>query len=223
MTYDLDGLRGRIRTPWGTFDLASPLIGPHNLANLLAAIGAAGMLGLDLPRFLEGVCGVSRIAGRLERVRGRRNVVAFVDYAHTAKAIEGILTVLRPLVGAARLTVVMGAGGDRDRGKRPLMGRASALLADRVVVTSDNPRSEDPDAIIAEIVAGIEAARAEGLAIAPFEVEPDRRAAIERAIGGARDGDVVVVCGKGHENYQILGNRRIHFSDVETTKEILDA
>lgn len=223
MVYDLEGIRGRVRTPWGEFDLDSPLIGPHNVANLLAAIGAAGVLGLELPRFVEGVCAVSCIPGRLERVRGRRNVRVYVDYAHTPKALENVLTVLRPLVGASRLTVVMGAGGDRDRGKRPLMGRASALLADRVVVTSDNPRSEDPGAIIAEIVAGIAAARDEGLSIAPFEVEPDRRAAIARAITGAQDGEVVVIGGKGHEDYQILGDTRIHFSDAETAKEILDA
>ncbi len=223
VTFDLEGLRGRIRTPWGPIDLDSPLIGPHNLANLLAAIGAAGVLGLDLARFVAGVCAVSRIPGRLERVRGRRNVRVYVDYAHTPMALENVLSVLRPMVGSSRLTVVMGAGGDRDRGKRPLMGRAGALLADRVVVTSDNPRSEDPDAIIAAIVGGIEAARDEGLAIAPFEVEPDRRAAIERSIRGAADGEVVVIAGKGHEDYQILGNRRIHFSDVETAKETLDA
>jgi UDP-N-acetylmuramoyl-L-alanyl-D-glutamate--2,6-diaminopimelate ligase len=223
VTYDLEGIRGRICTPWGSFDVDSPLIGPHNLANLLAAIGAAGLLGLDLVPFVAGVCAVSRIPGRLERVRGRRNVRVYVDYAHTPKALENVLTVLRPMVGASRLTVVMGAGGDRDRGKRPLMGRASALLADRVVVTSDNPRSEDPDAIIEAIVAGIVAARDEGLAVAPFEVQPDRRAAIERAILGASDGDVVVVAGKGHEDYQILGARKVHFSDVETAKEILDA
>lgn len=222
-TYDLEGIRARIRTPWGFFDLASPLVGPHNLANLLAAIAAAGMAGLDLPRFVEGVCGLACIPGRLERVRGRRNVRVYVDYAHTPKAIENVLTVLRPMVGSSRLTIVMGAGGDRDRGKRPLMGRASALLADRVVVTSDNPRSEQPDAIIAEILEGIRAVEAEGQTLPPFEVQPDRRAAIDQAIRNARDGDVVVIAGKGHEDYQILGSHRIHFSDVETAREILDA
>jgi UDP-N-acetylmuramoyl-L-alanyl-D-glutamate--2,6-diaminopimelate ligase len=127
------------------------------------------------------------------------------------------------MVGSSRLTIVMGAGGDRDRGKRPLMGRASALLADRVVVTSDNPRSEQPDAIIAEILEGIRAVEAEGQTLPPFEVQPDRRAAIDQAIRNARDGDVVVIAGKGHEDYQILGSHRIHFSDVETAREILDA
>jgi len=223
VAFDLEGIRGRVRTPWGVFELDSPLVGPHNLANLLAAIGAAGLTGLDLPRFVAGVSQVARIPGRLERVRGRRDTRVYVDYAHTPKALENVLTVLRPLVGDHRLAVVMGAGGDRDRGKRPLMGRAAALLADRVIVTSDNPRSEDPGAIIAEIVAGIDAAKAEGLPIAPVEVEPDRRSAIRMAILNAAPGEVVVIAGKGHEDYQILGDRRIHFSDIEVAKETLDA
>jgi UDP-N-acetylmuramoyl-L-alanyl-D-glutamate--2,6-diaminopimelate ligase len=222
-TFTLSGTRARIATPWGEVAWHSPLVGPHNLANAMAAIGTAGVLGLPVTTFAAGVAGLARIPGRMEAVAGRRDVRVFVDYAHTPKAIENVLRVLRPLVGSARIAIVCGAGGDRDRGKRPLMGRAAATLADRVVVTSDNPRSEDPDAIIREIVAGIDEAAADGTTVAPHAVEPDRRAAIERAIREAAPGDVVVIAGKGHEDYQIVGERRLRFSDVEVAKEILDA
>lgn len=220
--FGANGIRARVATPWGEVRIDSALIGPHNLANMMTAIGLAGVLNVDVRAFAAGVSGLRRIPGRLERVEGRRNVHVFVDYSHTPKSIENVLTVLRPLVGSARISIVAGAGGDRDRGKRPLMGRAAALLADEVFVTSDNPRSEDPMAIIDEIVSGIDAARAEGLAVAPVEVEPDRREAIRRAINASADGDVVVVAGKGHEDYQIIGTQRFHFSDVAVAKEFLD-
>ena len=221
--YSLSGIRARLSTPWGEVAYESPLIGPHNLANAMAAIGAAGLMGLPIDTFAAGVGGVARIPGRLERVRGRRDVTVFVDYAHTPKALENVLRVLRPLVGNARIGIVAGAGGDRDRGKRPLMGRAAATLADRVVVTSDNPRSEEPMAIIGEIVAGIDQAKAEGVAVAQVRVEADRRAAIAMALDDAQPGDVVVIAGKGHEDYQIVGATRLHFSDVEVAQELLDA
>jgi UDP-N-acetylmuramoyl-L-alanyl-D-glutamate--2,6-diaminopimelate ligase len=181
------------------------------------------MLDLPLDRFVAGVAALARIPGRLERVAGRRDLTVFVDYAHTPKALENVLSVLRPLVGGAPLAVVFGAGGDRDRGKRPLMGLAAATLADRVIVTSDNPRSEDPAAIVAEIVAGIDQARALGTVRGRVDVVVDRRAAIEAAITGAAPGSVVVIAGKGHEDYQILGSERIRFSDAEVAREFLDA
>jgi len=222
-SYGLSGTRALIATPFGKVAWDSRLIGPHNLANAMAAIGAIGVLGLSVEQAAMGISAMDRIRGRLEKVRGRRPVTVFVDYSHTPRSIENALKVLRPLVGKAAITIVFGAGGDRDRGKRPLMGRAAATLADRVIVTSDNPRSEDPMAIISEIVQGIEAARAEGVGVAPFSVEPDRRKAIQMAIEGARAGDVVVLAGKGHEDYQIVGTEKRHFDDVEVAKEILDS
>lgn len=220
--FDLQGCRARVRTPWGTFRLDSPLLGRHNLANLMAAIGVAGLLDLDLPRFVEGLCGLSRIPGRLERVPGPPgSPLVVVDYAHTPKALEGVIGSVRALDPGRPLTVVMGAGGDRDRGKRPLMGRACVIGADRVVVTSDNPRSEDPMAIIEAILDGIEEARREGVARALVTVEPDRRQAIFEAIRLAPAAGIVIIAGKGHEETQTVGTRKVHFSDVETAMEAL--
>jgi UDP-N-acetylmuramoyl-L-alanyl-D-glutamate--2,6-diaminopimelate ligase len=222
--FDANGIEAVVATPWGDVPIRSRLIGPHNLSNFMAALGVAGILGLPLGRFADGACALRRIPGRLERVDGRRPVHVFVDYAHTPKAVENVLTVLRSLVPTgARILAVVGAGGDRDRGKRPLMGRAAVGLADEVVITSDNPRTEDPLAILADIAAGIESARAEGVRVAPFRVEPDRRRAIGLAIDAARVGDAVVICGKGHETYQIFGEVKHHFSDVETAGEFMDA
>lgn len=222
-TFDLDGLGATIRTPWGHFAVTSRLIGRHNLQNIMAAIGAAGVLGLPLQSFVQGVCALDRIPGRLEAVRGRRPVRVLVDYAHTPEAIHGTLSVLRSLGGRTPLTAVIGAGGDRDPGKRPLMGRAAALLADRVVVTSDNPRSENPRSIVDQIVAGIVQARDLGLPTGQVLVEVDRREAIRRAIHEAQEGETVLIAGKGHETTQDFGTHRIHFSDVETAQEYLDA
>ena len=179
-------------------------------------------MGQSMDAFMKGVTGLDRIPGRLERVKGRKSVRTFVDYAHTPKALEYVLAVLDTLVGESRVTVVMGAGGDRDRGKRPLMGRAAVLGADRVVVTSDNPRTEDPDFIISQIVEGIgEAAREHG-SVAPYRIEADRRKAIELALAEASGGDVVLIAGKGHEEIQTIGTVRNHFSDVEVASEFLD-
>ncbi|MBP7125601.1 UDP-N-acetylmuramoyl-L-alanyl-D-glutamate--2,6-diaminopimelate ligase [Myxococcota bacterium] len=220
--FDLRGFRARVRTPWGTHLLESPLLGRHNLANLMAAIGVAGLLELDLTRFIEGLCRLSRIPGRLERVPGPAgSPLVVVDYAHTPKALEGVIAAVRDLEPGRHLTVVMGAGGDRDRGKRPLMGRACVVGADRVVVTSDNPRTEDPLAIIEAILGGIEEARREGVARAEVSVEPDRREAIFQAIRKAPPDGIVIVAGKGHEDTQTLGTRKVHFSDVETATEAL--
>lgn len=222
-SFTLEGTSATIITPWGELRFETSLIGQHNLANAMAAIGTAGLLGLPIEKFAQGIASLSRIPGRLEAVKGRRGVLVFVDYAHTPKAIENVLRVLKSLTQGKSVTIVFGAGGDRDRGKRPAMGRAAALLADKVIVTSDNPRSEEPMAIIREIVAGIEDAKADGAAVAPFLIEPDRRKAIAKAIVEANDGDVVVVAGKGHEDYQIVGDKKLHFSDVEVAMEVLDS
>ncbi len=218
----LEGIEADVATPWGQFEVRSRLIGTHNLMNLMAALAVGGMAGVPLERFVEGVCAVDRIPGRLERVTGRRPVQVFVDYAHTPKAIENVLRALRPLVGGAQVTIVLGAGGDRDRGKRPLMGKASVLLADRVIFTSDNPRTEDPNKIIAEIVVGAEEAAREGR-VAQWTAIPDRREAIATAIRQSRNGDVVVIAGKGHETEQIVGTTRLPFVDAEVAREVLDS
>ena len=204
------------------FDLALPggrgeaairtaLLGRHNALNLAAAFGAALSLGLDPAAIAAALSAAPPVRGRLEPVRVPGSPAAFfVDYAHTPDALRNVLRTLRELT-RARLFAVFGAGGDRDRGKRPLMGEACAELADELVVTSDNPRSEDPGAIIRDILAGIpDAMRAH------TAVEPDRRAALRRAVSMAnREGDVVLVAGKGHEDYQIFADRTVHFDDRE--------
>ncbi len=219
--FTLDGIEAEVRTPWGTFPIRSRLIGAHNLMNLMAALGVGGLAGVPLSRFVEGLCAVEGIPGRLERVSGRRPVRVFVDYAHTPKAIENLLRALRPLVGPARLTIVFGAGGDRDRGKRPLMGRAAVTLADHVIITSDNPRTEDPMEIISAIVRGAEEAAREG-PVASWAVVPDRREAIGTAIRGSREGEVVVIAGKGHEAEQVVGTVRLPFLDADVARGFLD-
>jgi UDP-N-acetylmuramoyl-L-alanyl-D-glutamate--2,6-diaminopimelate ligase len=211
----LDGIRATFRTPAGAVVVASPLVGAHNLENLLCAAGLALALGLPPDAVARGLSGSPGAPGRLERVSGR-GVEAFVDYAHTDDALARALEALRAL-GPGRLLCVFGCGGDRDRGKRPLMGKAAAG-ADLVVVTSDNPRTEDPARIIEEILPGLaglpridEAAARAGAR--GHLVEPDRRAAIRLAIALARPGDAVLVAGKGHEDYQIVGTEKRPFSD----------
>ncbi|HOA12644.1 MAG TPA: UDP-N-acetylmuramoyl-L-alanyl-D-glutamate--2,6-diaminopimelate ligase [Myxococcota bacterium] len=220
--YSFDGTMFEVETPWGRFEVRTSLIGRHNVANIMAAIGVAGVAGLDIGRFIAGIAALTTIPGRLERVRPDAAVKVFVDYAHTPRAIESVLAILGGIDGSARLHVVCGAGGDRDRGKRPLMGAAAVMNADVAWITSDNPRSEDPSDIIGQIVDGIRQAEADGGSRARWEVEPDRREAIRKAISGARHGDVVLIAGKGHENYQILKDRTIHFSDVEVAGEMLE-
>ena len=204
------------------FDLALPggrgeaairtaLLGRHNALNLAAAFGAALSFGLDPAAIAAALSAAPPVRGRLEPVRVPGSPAAFfVDYAHTPDALRNVLRTLRELT-RARLFAVFGAGGDRDRGKRPLMGEACAELADELVVTSDNPRSEDPGAIIRDVLAGIpDAMRAHAA------VEPDRRTALRRAVAMAnREGDVVLVAGKGHEDYQIFADRTVHFDDRE--------
>jgi UDP-N-acetylmuramoyl-L-alanyl-D-glutamate--2,6-diaminopimelate ligase len=190
--------------------LVSPLIGRHNVLNSLAAIGAGVALGLDLDAACAGVGSLGIVRGRLERVdTNEPGFTVVVDYAHTDDALRNVLSALRPLT-AGRLWCVFGCGGDRDRTKRPRMARAALEGADGVVVTSDNPRSESPESILADIRTGMtddEAARCR------FEV--DRAAAIDWTIQNAAATDTVLIAGKGHEDYQIIGTRRIHFDDAE--------
>jgi UDP-N-acetylmuramoyl-L-alanyl-D-glutamate--2,6-diaminopimelate ligase len=199
------GLRFRV----GAVEVRSRLRGAFNVSNCLAALAAARQLGIDDVATVAGLGAVQGVPGRLEPVEEGQDFLVVVDYAHTPDSIENVLRSARPLVegAAGRVLVVFGCGGDRDRTKRPLMGRAATSLADLSVVTSDNPRSEDPDAIIGQIVPG---AREGG---GRFVVEPDRRAAIRMALDEARPGDVVVIAGKGHETGQEFADRTIPFDD----------
>jgi len=223
---DLDGISARLTTPAGPLEIRSPLVGAHNLENLLCAAGIA--LALDLPpeAVARGLSECAGAPGRLERF-GSRGVSVFVDYAHTDDALSRALAALRAL-SPRRLVCVFGCGGDRDRGKRPLMGGAAGRGADQVVVTSDNPRTEDPAAIIAEILPGLERAGMRRLTPEAlrrgergFTVDPDRRAAIALAIASADEGDAVLVAGKGHEDYQIVGTEKRPFSDRDEARRAL--
>ncbi len=222
-----DGIVGDITTPWGSLALRSPLVGAHNLDNLLFAAAAMGAVGIDLDAIARALSLVKGAPGRLERIESDRDLAVLVDYAHTPDALTNALSALRPLT-PSRLFVVFGCGGDRDRGKRPLMGRAAADGADVLVITSDNPRTEVPSAILDEIVpgvvsSGIPRVELDRLATTTrgYAVEVDRRVAIDRAIGAARAGDTVLIAGKGHEDYQILGTQKIHFDDREEARAAL--
>jgi UDP-N-acetylmuramoyl-L-alanyl-D-glutamate--2,6-diaminopimelate ligase len=208
--FDFTGSRFRCETPDGVLELRSPLPGLFNVENVLAAVAATRSLGVERVS-LEGF---GRVPGRFEAVDEGQGFGVLVDYAHTPDSLENVLRAARELT-RGRLHVVFGAGGDRDRGKRPLMGRAARELADRVLVTSDNPRSEPPEAIIDEIMAG---------AGPDAEREVDRRLAIERAIGDAGPGDVVVIAGKGHEQGQEFeGGRKEPFDDRDVARGALRA
>ncbi len=224
--FGLSGIEAALATPGGRLELRSPLVGSHNLENLLCAAGLALALGLP-PRSVErGLAACRGAPGRLERIEAG-GVSAFVDYAHTDDALSRALAALRAL-GPRRLLVVFGCGGDRDRGKRPLMGEAAGRGADLAVVTSDNPRSEDQHAIICQIVPGLERAGLHRIAAARaragergYLVVPDRREAIALAIAAARPGDAVLIAGKGHEDYQIVGAERRPFDDREEARRAL--
>jgi UDP-N-acetylmuramoyl-L-alanyl-D-glutamate--2,6-diaminopimelate ligase len=185
----------------------SPLVGRHNAENSLGAILAALALGVPAEAIGEALAGFSGVPGRLERIQSDSGTMAFVDYAHTDDALRSVLSVLRPLA-AGKLITVFGCGGDRDRGKRPLMARAAEELSDRVVVTSDNPRTENPYAIIDEIMAGF--VHPEAVA-----VEADRERAVALAAGFAGPDDAILVAGKGHEDYQIVGTVKRRLDDRE--------
>ncbi len=206
---DIDGIRMDVDTPAGSVSIASPLVGEHNVMNLLGAVGVGLSLGMGRAAIADALGGVGAVPGRFERVEAGQPFLVVVDYAHTPDALERVLRTAGKLCGSgARLLAVFGCGGDRDRGKRPLMGEIAGRLADRVWVTSDNPRSERPEAIVDEIVAGIPGDRRDRSV-----AMPDRRAAIRAAIASARPGDVVVIAGKGHEPYQIIGGQVLPFDD----------
>jgi UDP-N-acetylmuramoyl-L-alanyl-D-glutamate--2,6-diaminopimelate ligase len=222
----LAGTGATLRTPRGEVALRSPLVGAHNVENLLCAAGMALALGLPPDAVARGLAASRGAPGRLERIDGPGFAV-FVDYAHTDDALARVQDALRAL-GPRRLVTVFGCGGDRDRGKRPLMGEAAGRGSELAVVTSDNPRSEDPLRIIGEILPGLERAgrrrlsAAEALAgEAGYLVEPDRRAALELAVACAREGDAVLVAGKGHEATQLVGGERRRGDDAEEVRRAL--
>jgi UDP-N-acetylmuramoyl-L-alanyl-D-glutamate--2,6-diaminopimelate ligase len=222
----ISGIETTVQTPRGPLFLNSPLVGEHNLENLLCAAGLALAAGLPPAAVQAGLSTCPGAPGRLERIEGR-GVTAFVDYAHTDDALARALEALRALE-PARLLVVFGCGGDRDRGKRPLMGAAAGRGADLAIVTSDNPRSEDPLGIIAGIEPGLAGAGRPRLTAveavageAGYVVVPDRRAAIELAVACARPGDAVLIAGKGHEATQLVGAERRHFDDREEARRAL--
>jgi UDP-N-acetylmuramoyl-L-alanyl-D-glutamate--2,6-diaminopimelate ligase len=214
-TSTLDGIRMAVETPHGRATLTSPLVGDHNVANLLGAVAVGLGLGMPLPDVARALERVAAVPGRFEQVRAGQSFLVIVDYAHTPDALERVLATARRIT-RGRLAAVFGCGGDRDRGKRPRMGAIAAGLADRVWITSDNPRTERPEAIVAEVLAGVP-----GEAAARVEAEPDRRTAIERALRWARGNDTVVIAGKGHETYQVIGADILPFDDREIARQIL--
>lgn len=208
-----DGLSFRV----GDLEVRSRLRGAFNVHNCLAALAAARQVGIEDATAVHGIGELAGVPGRLEPVDAGQRFQVLVDYAHTPDSVENVLRAARPLAAGGRVLVVLGCGGDRDRGKRPLMGESATRLADLAVITSDNPRSEDPLAIIEEIEPG--ARRGGG----PYEVEPDRRAAIRLAVREAAPGDVVVIAGKGHETGQEFADRTIPFDDRAVAREEIEA
>jgi UDP-N-acetylmuramoyl-L-alanyl-D-glutamate--2,6-diaminopimelate ligase len=227
IAFSLDGLRFDVRTPRGTLQIESPLVGRPNAYNVLAAVATAMALDLPFSAIEAGVRSLASVPGRFQVVSAAGDDVrVVVDYAHTDDALKNLLETARPLAGG-RLITVFGCGGDRDATKRPLMGAVAARLSDVVVVTSDNPRSENPEQIIEEIKRGI---LLPGDRVPPKGQAPkgpvclsivDRRGAIERAIRDAGAGDLVLIAGKGHEKYQEVGDRRLPFDDVEIARAAL--
>lgn len=211
------GLRFTLNTPEATFPVRLHLGGLFNVYNSLAAMAAGRALGFEWDVILGALQAAPGVPGRFESVSAGQDFGVIVDYAHTPDGLENVLQAARAL-RPRRLITVFGCGGDRDRTKRPIMGRLAAELSDVVVVTSDNPRTENPSAILDEIIAGIPRGTA-----AQVEREEDRRTAIARAVSAAESGDLVVIAGKGHENYQIFADGTIHFDDREEARKALNA
>lgn len=216
LTYQPAGVTGMLHTPQGDIGFNSPLVGQFNVANLLAAVGAALHLGLELEEIASTLSGFAGVPGRMEqvKVKPQQDISVIVDYAHTPDSLENMLKAARPFI-AGQMICVFGCGGDRDRSKRPQMGKIAADLADQIWVTSDNPRTEDPQRILDDILTGIPDT------VHP-QVEVDRRQAIHTAIAQAQPGDGILIAGKGHEDYQILGTEKVHFDDREEAQVALD-
>ena len=213
VTVSVEGTCFNVYTPWGDEKICLKLLGRFNIFNALAALAVGGILGVELPKMVQTLRDIPNVPGRLELVPNRKHRKVFVDYAHTDDALKNVLSTLREIC-KGKLVVVFGCGGNRDRGKREKMGRVAAKLADYTIVTSDNPRDEDPEAIVGEIIAGFSD-------VSQFEVEIDRRAAIKKGIRSIGRKDILLVAGKGHETYQEVQGTIIPFDDRETVREII--
>ncbi len=226
-TFSVDGTRAKLMTPFGELVFASPLLGLFNLYNIMASIAAGIALGIPLDAVKRGIEDHQTVPGRLERVKNSRGVTLLVDYAHTGDALQNVLSTIRNL-NPPRVITLFGCGGDRDPGKRPIMGKIAAEYSDLAIATSDNPRTEDPFVILSQIREGM--AETEGREYSPEELDvrfcekgyltmENRREAIKLAARVAQAGDVVLLAGKGHEDYQIIGRVKHHFDDREEAAE----
>jgi UDP-N-acetylmuramoyl-L-alanyl-D-glutamate--2,6-diaminopimelate ligase len=211
--FGLDGLKAKITCPTASFDVSSALVGLHNLENILAATAGCIMLGVEPKHISDGIAELKNVAGRLEKIEKNNGAYIFVDYAHTDDALRNVLEALGSF-RENRIITVFGCGGDRDKTKRPRMAKAAEKGSDIVIVTSDNPRTEDPQKIIEDILKGF--SNAESVIITP-----DRRTAIRQAVGMAMPKDIVLIAGKGHEDYMIIGKEKIHFDDREEIRNYL--
>jgi UDP-N-acetylmuramoyl-L-alanyl-D-glutamate--2,6-diaminopimelate ligase len=225
-----NGIRAEIVTPQGRFALQSELLGGFNVSNLLCAIATASALDVPQQSIVEGISRVPVVPGRIEKIENDRDALIMVDYAHTGDALENVLKAVTEL-DARRIITVFGCGGDRDRSKRPVMGEIAARYSDLVIVTSDNPRTEDPESILSEILPGVMShfdqqltrdqvleADAKGVF-----VTTDRLDALQMAVRAIQKDDILLVAGKGHEDYQILGKEKIHFDDREEIRRALQS
>jgi UDP-N-acetylmuramoyl-L-alanyl-D-glutamate--2,6-diaminopimelate ligase len=238
---DIGGLRGKIQAKNCLLEISSGLIGAANLRNILGAVAVGFALGISPDAMIQGIQQLTAVPGRLEKVENEHGIFVLIDYAHTPDALEKVLTAVRPLT-RNKVVTVFGCGGDRDRGKRPVMGEIAAQLSDLVVLTSDNPRTEDPLTILQEIESGVQKTGLKRFPVSSlgsqsaklgtlnselgtergYCVEADRRQAIRVALRAARNGDLVLIAGKGHEDYQILGTEKIHFDDREVARDELE-
>jgi UDP-N-acetylmuramoyl-L-alanyl-D-glutamate--2,6-diaminopimelate ligase len=228
---NLNGTDGKVAAPGGSFNFKTPLVGAHNVENILSATGIASALNITPDTIKTGIEALSAIPGRLEPIENRTGRFVYVDYAHTPDALENAVSALKE-IAPARIICVFGCGGDRDKKKRPLMGEIVARLCDLSIVTSDNPRTENPAVIIDQILPGV--GQSDGLEYSTIDlktgfkekgyaVEPDRRRAIELGILASRPEDAVIIAGKGHETYQILGTSVVAFDDREEAGKVLQA
>jgi UDP-N-acetylmuramoyl-L-alanyl-D-glutamate--2,6-diaminopimelate ligase len=209
------GLAFTAQTPNGKIEIESPLVGRINVYNILAAIGAAQALGLSNEVIASGVRNLKSVSGRFQPIAMGQPFLVVVDYAHTDDALENLIRTARELNPKGRIITLFGCGGEKDRTKRPVMGEVAGRLSDLTILSTDNPKSEDPLKIISDIVVGLQKTHGK------YMIEPDREKAIGLAIDEARAGDILLLAGKGHENYQILADRTLEFDDREVARKAL--